>query len=91
MTVIDSLKKRFTLSDAELKRKYLVVRHISRDRPPNMNVVFGTRERWIPQYPCVYFSFSKFRPIIKFRFVVPGRPAVPSNRLMFISLRALRA
>jgi hypothetical protein len=39
----------------------------------------------------LYFSFGQFRTMMKFSFVVPGRPAVPSNRLMFSNLRMLRA
>ena len=42
-------------------------------------------------YPRVHFSFVEFGTMMKCRFVVPGRPAVPSIRLMFSSLRALRA
>ena len=44
-----------------------------------------------PPNPCVYFSLAEFRTMMKFSFVVPGRPAVPSNRLMFSNLRLLRA
>jgi len=54
-------------------------------------LISRVQETGVPPNPCVYFSFGQFRTMMKFSFVVPGRPAVPSNRLMFSNLRMLRA